>query len=94
MTEKLILPKDKISIGVRADYFQNDGILSKGFFVKSFSPEFNQPAFWAKAAVNLANEILNAHGVDSSLQVVIYAPKTENNEEILTYNGDIKFEIQ
>lgn len=94
MTEKLILPKDKISIGVCADYFQNDETLSKGFFVKSFGPEFNQPVFWVKAAVKLVNEILNAHGVDSSLQAVIYAPKTENSEEILVYNGDIKFEIQ
>lgn len=94
MTEKLTIPKDKTSIGVIANYFQDDELLTKGSFLESFDPKLNQPIIWAKVVVKLANKILNAHGIDSSLKAVVYSPKTEDSEEILTYNGNIKFEIQ
>lgn len=94
MSKKLTLPKDKSSIAIRAEYFEEDNLLSKGDFVQSFDPKLNQPIIWVKVAAELLKKVLAAHGIDSSNQIVVYSPKTEERGEILVHNGSAEFEIK
>ena len=95
MIEKIILPKDKISIAIRSWSVENDEIIPKGDFIRLIEPSYRSRGdVWAMTVHLLVKDILAAYGIDALNDCVVFCPKTEDKEEFLTHNGNIEFEIK